>query len=464
MHIDGAGFEGHSVAMRDAFLSPARFSVFAAWLLCASACGGTEPRTADPGHARAVSDSPADESGNVRDIESGSEADDASGNTGAADATADTVTTGAPSQTAEEPLIGLDTHVDTTQRMLDEDADVMTRLEGGHLDAARMREGGLHGAFFSIWVDPRKYQGDAAWARTLALIAVVRGTVAAHPSEAALCTTAEEVRRAVEEDKIAFLMGVEGGHALGTRQPVKAIERLRELHALGVRYMTITWSNDNPLGHSSTGAQPGRGLTALGRRVVREMNALGIIVDVSHVSDRTASDILDVSTKPVFASHSSARALADHPRNMPDALIRRVAEAGGAVCINYYTQFIDDGYRARRKALEEAHAARFAENEENFARWRDRGAADLALAQELDPDVGVPDVRRLGDHFAHVAALAGAEAVCLGSDFDGVPELPLGVEDVAQLPALRAELERRGLPLRPIWGENVLRVLAAQTP
>lgn len=375
----------------------------------------------------------------------------------------------APEEPAPEPaapsrpVLAIDAHVDTPQRMLDAGDDIGERLEGGHLDLPRMREGGLSGAFFSVWVDPRKYPRDAAWERALALTRSIREVAERHPDRAALCTSAEEVRRAHEERKIALLIGVEGGHALGRPQSEEVVlERLRQLHALGARYMTITWSNDNRLGHASTGAHPERGLTDLGRRVVREMNRLGMIVDVSHVSDQTFWDILEITERPVLASHSSCRALADHPRNMSDAMIRAVGEQGGAVCINYYTQYIDRAYAARRRALERTHRARFeALREAHPAPWK-RWTHDNALARELDPALPVPTLRALGAHFAHVAELAGPEAVCLGSDFDGVGELPVGLDDVSRLSALEAELESRGLPVGAVFGENVLRVLEAQ--
>jgi membrane dipeptidase len=279
-----------------------------------------------------------------------------------------------------------------------------------------------------------------------------------------LATTVDDVRRAAREGKVALLMGVEGAHALGTRDPDVALERLRELHRRGVRYMTITWSNDNALGHSSTGGHPARGLTELGRRAVREMNALGMIVDVSHVSDRTFWDIMEITERPVMASHSSARALADHPRNMDDAMIRRVAEGGGAVCVNYFSQFIDVAYRDRRERLERRHRRRFESIAEEHPYYTDRGLAQLRLAMELDAQIAPPTLETLGAHFAHIVALGGPSAACLGSDFDGVPELPLGMEDVSDLGALEAELTRRELDVTAIFGENVLRVLAAQTP
>ena len=366
---------------------------------------------------------------------------------------------------SEGPVIAIDTHVDTTQRMLDEGDDPFEPLEGGHLDVPRMREGGLTGAFFSIYVSPRRVEaGEPSWERALALIARVREVAEAHPDEAVLATSAEDVRRAAREGKIAMLMGVEGAHALGTDDPERALERIRELHRRGARYMTITWSVDNPLGHSSTGEHPDRGLTPLGRRAVRLMNELGMIVDVSHVSDRTFWDIMEVAERPVLASHSSARALADHPRNMRDRMIHAVAAGGGAVCVNYYTQYIDADYRGRRRAIEVRRRREFEALDEDHESWVDRGRAAFALARRLDPELDPPDLGTLADHFEHIVRIGGPSAACLGSDFDGVPELPVGMEDVSDLGALRAALEARDLPIRPIFGGNVLRVLAAAGP
>ncbi|MBX7195429.1 MAG: membrane dipeptidase, partial [Sandaracinaceae bacterium] len=245
-------------------------------------------------------------------------------------------TTELDAQLETDVIVAIDTHADTTQRLLDEHADLSTRLSDGHLDLPRMREGGLTAVFLSIWVDPRRYRGEAAWDRSRALVAAVRAFVAAHPDEVVLAPAAAEVRAAAAQHRIAFLMGLEGAHGLGEAEPAVLLSRLDELAASGVRYVTITWTNDNVFGHASTGAHPGRGLTDAGRELVAHMNALGVIVDVSHVSDRTALDAIEVARAPVLASHSGARAIGDHPRNLPDAILRRIAKTHGAVCLNYY--------------------------------------------------------------------------------------------------------------------------------
>ncbi len=324
-----------------------------------------------------------------------------------------------------------------------------------------MREGGLSGLFFSIWVDPRRFEGEEAWTRAQALVASVRALVEAHPDQAALCTTGAEVRAAQASGRIAVLMGIEGAHALGDAPVETLFTRLDAMHALGVRYMTVTWTNDNVFGHASRGEHPSRGLSDDGRALVAHMNALGMIVDVSHVSDRTFWDVLEVSTRPVLASHSATRALASHPRNMTDAMIRALGEHHGALCIDYYAQFIDAEYGEARRSLEREHRA---ELRAITGRSWETSALRNALARTLAPELHPPTIATLGAHFAHAVELAGPESVCLGSDFDGVGELPEGLDDVAHLPALFAELERRGLPLAPILGENVLRILDAQQP
>jgi membrane dipeptidase len=374
----------------------------------------------------------------------------------------DTVTEGA-SESESDPLslLAIDTHADTTQRILDRGDDVTTRLPNGHVDFPRMREGGLSGLFFSIWVDPRRYPGEEGYTHAQALIAAVRALVDAHPDQAALCTTGAEVRAAHASQRIAVLMGIEGAHALGDAPVETLFARLDAAYALGVRYMTVTWTNDNVFAHSSSGAHRSRGLTDDGRALVAHMNALGMIVDVSHVSDQTFWDVLDVSRRPVLASHSATRALSDHPRNLTDRMIRALGEHHGAVCINYYAQFVDHAYGVARRALEDAHREEF---DAITGRSWETSVARTALARSLAPDLHPPDVAALGAHFAHAVELAGPESVCLGSDFDGVGELPAGLDDAAHLPALFAELERRQLPLAPILGENVLRILDAQRP
>ncbi|MFO0684083.1 MAG: dipeptidase [Sandaracinus sp.] len=373
--------------------------------------------------------------------------------------TSTTDTTDADAGAARWPL-AIDTHIDTTQRMLDTTDDIADALDGGHVDFPRMRAGGLSGAFFSIWVDPRRYEGEAAWERARALVAAVRSEVERHPDQAALCTTATEVRAAHASGRIAVLMGIEGAHALGDAPVPTLIERLDELYGLGCRYLTITWTNDNVFAHASTGGHPARGLTEDGRTLITHMNELGMIPDVSHVSDRTFFDVLALSSRPPMASHSATRALSPHRRNVTDAMIRAMAEHHGVICVNYYAAFVDAAYGDARHEVEHAHAAELRAIEGRS--WVSSGPRN-ALLHSLAPELHAPTIRALGAHFAHVVEIGGIETACLGSDFDGAGELA-GLTDAADLPQLYAELERRGLALAPILGENVLRVLDANAP
>jgi len=240
---------------------------------------------------------------------------------------------------------------------------------------------------------------------------------------------------------------------------------LREFYTRGARYVTLTWSNSNRLGGSSGDDGKGRGLTPFGVRVVRTMNELGMMVDVSHVSDTSFFDAVKASTLPVIASHSSARALSPHPRNMTDDMIRAVAQNGGAVCVNFGPEFLDAAWaatwesklaaaRPEMGALVKAHAPDMNAAERAF------GEKFRTLAKDLPP---VP-ASLVVDHIEHMVKLVGPDHVCLGSDFDGIPEGPAGLEDVSKLPFITRELLRRGVSpedVKKILGENVLRVLAA---
>lgn len=305
-----------------------------------------------------------------------------------------------------------------------------------HTDLARLRAGGVDALWLSIFVHsdyvPRGPQeAGRATARALAMIDAVEEQLRRHPGQLALARTADEVRAVVASGRIAALLGLEGGHAIE-----HSLATLRAFHARGVRYMTLTWSNTNDWADSSTDEARHGGLTGFGREVVRAMNRLGILVDVSHVSDGTLADVLATTRAPVIASHSSARALADHPRNLRDEQLRAIARNGGVVMVNFADIFIDP-HKVRGWEL--------------AARWV------AGLSRPVTP------LSLLADHVEHVARVAGADHVGLGSDFDGAPWFPAGLEDVSGYPALTLELLRRGWSegdLRKLLGGNALRVLA----
>src|SRR3989454_9096646 len=239
--------------------------------------------------------------------------------------------------------IVVDTHDDTTQRFLDGRFDIGERSSSGSIDVPRMKEGGLGAIFFSIWI-PSKVTGPEAVNRAMAQIDAVREQVRKHPKDMVLATTAAEIREARKQGKIAALMGVEGGHMINSNLGV-----LRSYAALGVRYMTLTHSGNDEWADSSTDKAVHNGLTDFGKDVVREMNRLGVIVDISHVSDKTFYDALAVSKAPMFASHSSCRAICDAPRNMTDQMIKDLAAKGGVIQINYHVGFLSQEFRDAEK-------------------------------------------------------------------------------------------------------------------
>jgi membrane dipeptidase len=353
--------------------------------------------------------------------------------------------------------IVVDTHNDITTMMVDDDYDIGQSSVGKyHTDLARMKEGGLTAEFFSVYVD-RKYaeQGGSA-RRALDQIDWVYRAVERYPQQLMLATTAADIRRAKKQGKVAALMGIEGGHALEN-----SLFALRDFYRLGVRYMTLTHNNANDWADSNRESKH-NGLTEFGREVVREMNRIGMLVDVSHVADKTMADVLDISTAPIIASHSSARAIANHPRNIPDDLLRRIAKNGGVVMINFYPAFISEAYLAADRARDERLKAQRDALRAQFKDDAKRLAEELQKLNDANPLPPVP-LSVLIDHFDHVAKVAGIDHVGIGSDFDGVPTLPQGMEDIAQLPKITYELLRRGYSeqdVRKVLGENFLRVMA----
>ncbi len=352
--------------------------------------------------------------------------------------------------------IVVDTHSDTTSPMTDEGLDFGARSTKTHMDIHRMAEGGLDAEFFSIYVAANYAREGGSARRALDMIDSVRRMVERYPDKIALATTAAEVRRLARQGKLAALMGIEGGHAIENSLPA-----LRSFFDLGVRYMTLTHGNTNDWADSSGDKPRWGGLNELGRKVVAEMNRIGMIVDISHVSDETFYDVLAVATAPPFASHSSCRAISNHPRNMTDDMIRALAKKGGIIQINFYPAFIDDDYR---KAAEERRAKLRSElgakNPGDEAKMR--GEAERRM--RAMPPIPPPGLSKLIDHIDHVVKIAGADHVGLGSDFDGVPSLPTGIEDVTKLPMITYELLKRGYreaDILKILGGNTLRVMEA---
>ena len=328
-------------------------------------------------------------------------------------------------------------------------ADLRHEQKEFHTDLARMKQGGVGAQFWSAWVafDPDR----STLPRFLEQIDLIHRLVEAYPDELEMVASASDLERARARGRIACMIGVEGGHAIDD-----SLAALRLFHRLGVRYLTLTHTETTTWADSSTDAPRHDGLSPFGEEVVREMNRLGMLVDLSHVSVATMEDALRVTSAPVICSHSSADALASHPRNVPDAMLRAIAANGGVVMINFFPGFVVASSAATlREGLARKHElmASGVKGEalsKAMSDWR----AKIALARGTVEDVC--------DHVEHVARVAGVDHVGLGSDFDGIPVTPLGLEDASKYPAITAELLARGwseADVRKLLGGNVLRAL-----
>jgi len=373
-------------------------------------------------------------------------------------------------QQVHAAAIVIDTHEDTPQRFVDEHFDLADPLGTGQVNLDAIHKGNLGAAFFSIWVEPKLYEGQYA-RRTLELIDAVRNQAARHPDQIRFTTTAEGIVAAHREHKFAVLMGIEGGHSIEN-----SIALLRMYYDLGVRYMTLTWSNSNGWADSSgddTDASvphTKEGLSEFGKDVVYEMNRLGMIVDVSHVSDKTFYRTLVISRAPVIASHSAARALCDAPRNMTDDMLRAIARSGGpdsrggVVMVNFYSGFISQAYRNAQLAQRgEVLKAEQALKDRFKAEGKTLTYADIEkVDRELADHIPRPPLSDLIDQIDHIAKVAGIDHVGIGTDFDGVMgQLPQGIDSAADLPRVTAALMARGYSAADcdkILGGNFLRV------
>ncbi|MHB8302425.1 MAG: dipeptidase [Acidobacteriaceae bacterium] len=358
----------------------------------------------------------------------------------------------------------IDTHADTPQRILDMSYDLDSPLGSGQWSLPTARQGGLGAEFFSIWVEPQQYKGQEV-KRALELIDSVYQQAAIHPDQMEMAFTAADIVRVHRQRKLAVLLGLEGGHAIDNSLGI-----LRDYYRLGVRYMTLTWTNSNGWADSSGDADDHKmahtetGLSEFGKDVVYQMNRMGMMVDVSHVSDKTLYRTLIVTRAPVIASHSGARALCGSPRNMTDDMLRAVARNGGVVQVNFYSVFISERFRSawnaqtpvRQQAKDAALAKAKATGQPVPYAEYDR------IDREFAAKIPRPPLRDLIDQIDHVAKVAGIDHVGLGSDFDGVSSLPEGIDSPADLPKIAAALEARGhtaADMKKLLGGNLLRVL-----
>ena len=363
-----------------------------------------------------------------------------------------------------DSAIIVDTHADTPQRFLYENFDIGTTdpKDIGHISLEKVRAGNLGAEFFSIWADPETTSGHFAKS-TFDMIDSVYEQAARHPDRMMMAFSVDDIERAHKEKKLAALMGIEGGHSIEND-----IHLLRDFYRLGVRYMTLSWSNTNEWADSSGDTdkpevEHHNGLTDFGKQVVLEMNRMGMMVDISHVADKTFYDAIATTRAPVIASHSSARALTNHARNMTDDMLRAVAKNGGVVQTNFYNAFIDEDYRkageAQKKDTEAAVKAHVAEMKAagKTVTYLDKDQIEREWAAKIPR----PPLKSLIDHIDHIAKVAGIDHVGLGSDFDGVSgATPQGIDSAADLPKITQALLDRGYraeDIHKILGGNLLR-------
>jgi len=365
-----------------------------------------------------------------------------------------------------QKAIVVDGHNDIVSPMTDDDFDLATpsigktHLTDGtpyHTDLKRLKASGITGEFFSIYIGGDTWKAGHAMPRAMDMIDATYAQAERHPQQLMMCTTAAEIRRAKKIGKVCVLMGIEGGYAIEN-----SLRALREFYRLGVRYMTLTHNVTHDWADAHGDTPKNNGLSAFGKTVVREMNRLGMFVDISHVSEKVMNDVLDISTAPIIASHSSARALNDHTRNVSDAVLKRITKNGGVIMVNFYPDFLDartnkEDNEMSAKLRPQVMAIR--EKYKNDPAGLNEAMAKLAAANPFY----ICDYTRIVDHIDHIKQVAGIDHVGIGSDFDGVPYLPKGMNGMEDLPLVTYEMLRRGYTekdIRKVLGENLLRAMA----
>jgi membrane dipeptidase len=371
----------------------------------------------------------------------------------------------AKARAIQDSALVIDTHADTPQRFLDENFDIGSADPNdlGHISLDKAKRGNLGAEFFSIWVEPETNQGHFA-KHTFDLIDSVYEQAARHPDRMMMAFSVADIERAHKEHKLAALMGIEGGHSIENDMHL-----LRDYYRLGVRYMTLSWSNTNEWADSSGDINDAKvehhnGLTDFGKQVVLEMNRLGMMVDISHVADKTFWDAIATTKAPLIASHSSARALTNAPRNMTDDMLRAVAKNGGVVDVNFFSGFVDENYRKASESIgKQATEAIRVFEEKQKAEGKNASYIELdRIEREWMAKIPRPPFKSLIDHIDHIAKVAGIDHVGLGSDFDGVSgATPQGIDSAADLPKITQALLDRGYSaedIKKILGGNILRV------
>lgn len=357
----------------------------------------------------------------------------------------------------------VDGHNDIPSPMVDDDFDLGTNSVGKfhkdgdpfHTDLDRFKRSGITGEFFSIYVSSSYAANGGSMRRAMDLIDATYRETEKYPNQLTLCTTAAEIKRAKKQNKVCALMGIEGGHAIED-----SLYALRDFYRLGVRYMTLTWNNTNNWADACCSEAKHGGLSEFGKEVVREMNRLGMLVDISHVSDDTMNDVLDTSVAPVIYSHSSARKFSDHRRNVPDEILKRVAVNKGVVMINFYPAFLDQRYLNESRARDQKLRAEITAIREKFKDDR-AGLNDAMRALYAANPIYVPSYKVIVDHIDHIKQVAGIDYIGIGSDYDGVPLLPEPMQGMEDLVLVTYEMLRRGYTeqdILKVLGGNFMRV------
>ena len=359
-----------------------------------------------------------------------------------------------------QKAIVIDGHNDVTGPMVDADFNLgessVGKLQPGgdpmHTDITRWKKGGMTGEFMSIYVGGDTWKAGRAMVRAMELIDATYREAERH-DELVMCTTAAEIRQAKKQNKICLLMGIEGGYAIDN-----SLYALRDFYRLGIRYMTLTHNAAHDWADAHRDIKH-NGLTDFGKEVVREMNRLGMLVDISHVSEKVMNDVLDITKAPVIASHSGARGVNDHTRNVSDAVLRRVKDNGGVIMVVFYPSFLDE--RTNREENERSAKLKPQIDAIREQYKNDREAMNRAIADlEAKNPIFIADYKRIVDHIDHIKKVAGVDHVGLGSDFDGVPFVPTPMKGVEDLPLVTYEMLRRGYTeqeVRKVLGENFLR-------
>lgn len=366
----------------------------------------------------------------------------------AACATSRTIEVSAQDRQLHLDAVVVDAHCDIAEAVFYEGYDLLSRHGGRQVDLPRLQEGGIDAEIFSIAVHPESVDLTSFFPTALRQIELLQRIALGSGGALQMARNADEVRENADKGVTSMLLGVEGGHLLLPGTEEEQLAHLKAFADRGVRYLTLAWSSSSPLG-GSTAEDSKTGLTPFGERVLSEMERLGVVADLSHGSDALFWDVIRRAKRPVLLSHSAARALSGHPRNASDEMLRAVAANGGAACVDFSPTFLDDRFRRATQAL--LQKTKGMRNAEKTALYRREKLPEVPLST-------------LVDHIEHMARVAGIDHVCLGSDFDGAPMMPSGLEDASKLPALTAALRARGWPaenIRKLLGENLLRVLAA---